>query len=133
MSGNITAFGPRMANTIFVQVYLQATQSNFSETIESYFYAYRLTGDRIYQERAWYAFEHISKVTRSSYGFSAIRDVMSLDGGGKRNEQESFWLAETLKYLYLIFDDTERLSLDEWVFNTEAHPLKRGREVNWQT
>jgi len=53
-------------------------------------------------------------------------------GGWYQNdEQESFWLAETLKYLYLIFDDPERLSLDEWVFNTEAHPLRRGRKVKW--
>ena len=37
---------------------------------------------------------------------------------------ESFWLAETLKYLYLLFeDDPSVLSFDEWVFNTEAHPL----------
>jgi mannosyl-oligosaccharide alpha-1,2-mannosidase len=55
-------------------------------------------------------------------------------GGGyeQRNEQESFWMAETLKYLYLIFDDPERISLDDWVFNTEAHPLKRGRKVEWE-
>jgi len=58
---------------------------------------------------------------------------MRSDGGSKRNVQESFWLAETLKYLYLIFDDPERLSLDDWVFTTEAHPLKRGREINWGT
>lgn len=37
---------------------------------------------------------------------------------------ESFFLAETLKYLYLLFaDDASELPLDEWVFNTEAHPL----------
>jgi len=37
---------------------------------------------------------------------------------------ESFWLAETLKYLYLLFeDDPTVFSFDEWVFNTEAHPL----------
>lgn len=38
---------------------------------------------------------------------------------------ESFWLAETLKYLYLTLDDSEPqlLPLDEYVFNTEAHPL----------
>jgi hypothetical protein len=37
---------------------------------------------------------------------------------------ESFWLAETLKYFYLLFeDDPSVLPLDEWVFNTEAHPL----------
>lgn len=38
----------------------------------------------------------------------------------------SFFFAETLKYLYLIFDDPERprFPFDKWVFNTEAHPLK---------
>lgn len=37
---------------------------------------------------------------------------------------ESFWFAETLKYLYLLFDDTRQLiDLDRWVFNSEGHPL----------
>ena len=37
---------------------------------------------------------------------------------------ESFWLAETLKYFYLLFsDDPDLIPLDEFVFNTEAHPL----------
>ena len=40
------------------------------------------------------------------------------------NTQQSFFLAETLKYLYLLFSPTDVLSLDEWVLNTEAHPLK---------
>jgi mannosyl-oligosaccharide alpha-1,2-mannosidase len=39
---------------------------------------------------------------------------------------ESFWLAETLKYFYLLFkDDEELLPLEEVVFNTEAHPFPR--------
>lgn len=38
--------------------------------------------------------------------------------------QQSFFLAETLKYLYLLFSPADVLPLDEWVFNTEAHPLK---------
>ena len=37
--------------------------------------------------------------------------------------QQSFFLAETLKYLYLLFSDDDLISLDQWVFNTEAHPL----------
>ena len=41
------------------------------------------------------------------------------------DEQESFWAAETLKYLYLIFEDQEQFSLDEWVFSTEGHLFKR--------
>lgn len=37
---------------------------------------------------------------------------------------ESFFLGETLKYLYLLFsDDPNLISLDRYVFNTEAHPL----------
>ena len=33
--------------------------------------------------------------------------------------------ARTLKYLYLLFDDSGHLPLEDWVFNTEAHPLRR--------
>ena len=131
-SGRSMAYGLRMESTIFAQVYIQRRHANLVETIESLFYAYRLTGNKIYQDRAWTAFEHISEATRAPYGHSAIRNVMSPGGGSKRNEQESFWLAETLKYLYLIFDDVERISLDDWVFNTEAHPFKRGRKVIWE-
>ncbi len=41
-----------------------------------------------------------------------------------RDMQESFFLGETLKYLYLLLaDDQTILPLDKWVFNTEAHPL----------
>jgi len=42
----------------------------------------------------------------------------------KIDDTESFWFAEVLKYLYLTFDDPSHISLDEYVFNTECHPLK---------
>jgi mannosyl-oligosaccharide alpha-1,2-mannosidase len=38
---------------------------------------------------------------------------------------QSFWMAETLKYFYLIFSPPELISLDDYVLNTEAHPLRR--------
>ena len=38
---------------------------------------------------------------------------------------ESFFLAETLKYLFLIFADEDVVGIDDYVFNTEAHPLPR--------
>lgn len=41
-----------------------------------------------------------------------------------RDLMESFFLAETLKYLYLIFDDVNHIPLDKYIFNTEAHPMK---------
>lgn len=42
-----------------------------------------------------------------------------------RDKMESFWSGEALKYLYLLLDTsaTPKFPLDEWVFNTEAHPL----------
>ena len=35
---------------------------------------------------------------------------------------QSFFLAETLKYSYLLFADGSKLDLEKYVFNTEAHP-----------
>jgi mannosyl-oligosaccharide alpha-1,2-mannosidase len=95
------------------------------EFAESLFYAYRTTGNVTYQERAWDIFQHITAATATTFGYSAIKNVMETSGGGLLNDQETFWLAETLKYLFLIFDDPRRVSLDEWVFNTECHPMRR--------
>lgn len=43
----------------------------------------------------------------------------------QRDKMESFWLAETLKYLFLLFDDSRPalIPLDQFVLTTEAHPL----------
>lgn len=55
-------------------------------------------------------------------GYSGIRDVESVPAQ-RDDVQQSFFIAETLKYLYLLFSDDDVISLDKWVFNTEAHPL----------
>ncbi|KAK9374050.1 glycoside hydrolase [Lipomyces chichibuensis] len=95
------------------------------EVIEGYFYAYRITGDPKYQNWAWSAFEGLRKFCKAQYGYGEIQDVTLPDGGGTTvDSSESFFLAETMKYLFLIFDDPDRLSLDEWVFSTEAHPFR---------
>jgi mannosyl-oligosaccharide alpha-1,2-mannosidase len=41
------------------------------------------------------------------------------------DSMESFWLAETLKYAFLIFEEEGLWGFDEWVYNTEAHPFRR--------
>ncbi|KAM0495253.1 hypothetical protein ACHAP8_008099 [Fusarium lateritium] len=94
------------------------------EAIESIFVMYRTTGDAQWLEKAWTMFETIEKVTRTEIAASAIDDVTKAEPT-KMDSMESFWLAETLKYFYLIFSDFDVISLDEWVFNTEAHPLSR--------
>ncbi len=41
-----------------------------------------------------------------------------------RDKMESFFLAETLKYFFLLFtDDFSIINIDNWIINTEAHPL----------
>ena len=40
------------------------------------------------------------------------------------DSMESFWTAETLKYLWLLFGDNDPLPFKEWVLNTEAHPFR---------
>lgn len=72
------------------------------EVIESYYYAYRATGDTKYQEWAWEAYLAINETCRAGSGYSAINDVNVPGGGGFADFQESFWFAEVLKYSYLI-------------------------------
>ena len=96
------------------------------EAIESVFLLYRITGDSRYQEAAWQMFQSIERATRTDIAHAAVYDVR-VAAPQKSDRMESFWLAETLKYFYLIFGETDEISLDEWVLNTEAHPFKRPR------
>jgi mannosyl-oligosaccharide alpha-1,2-mannosidase len=96
------------------------------EAIESVFILYRITGEPAFQEAAWDMFQAIERHTSTEYGNAALKSVMAEDTV-KEDSMESFWMAETLKYFYLIFSETDLISLDEFVFNTEAHPLRLGR------
>lgn len=96
------------------------------EAIESVFILYRITGREDLPAAAWKMFEAIEEATKTPLANSALLDVTVTDGKpAKTDSMESFWLGETLKYFYLIFSDPELISLDEYVFNTEAHPFKR--------
>ena len=59
--------------------------------------------------------------TRSDVGFTALSSVVTKE---RRDAMESFFLAETLKYAYLLFAPPETLDFDAIVFNTEAHPIR---------
>ncbi|KAI0809933.1 glycoside hydrolase [Xylaria sp. FL0064] len=94
------------------------------EAIESVFLMYRMTGDSEYQEMAWRMFQSIRNATETDLAFSAIQSVKVTETV-KTDSMESFWLAETLRYFYLIFSSPDLINLDEYVLNTEAHPLRR--------
>ncbi|KAM3308301.1 mannosyl-oligosaccharide 1,2-alpha-mannosidase MNS1 isoform X1 [Capsicum chacoense] len=91
------------------------------ETVESLFYLWRLTGNKTYQEWGWNIFQAFEKNSRIKSGYVGLKDVNT---GVQDNMMQSFFLAETLKYLYLLYSPPSIIPLDEWVFNTEAHPIK---------
>lgn len=93
------------------------------ETVESLFVLYRITEDPKYREWGWQIFKAFEKHTKiDSGGYTSLDDVTTLPPR-KRDKMETFFLGETLKYLYLLFGDTNVLPLDKFVFNTEAHPF----------
>jgi len=94
------------------------------EVVESLFVLNYLTGDPIYREWGWEIFLSIEKYCKAQYGYGSKSDVRNIRDGPD-DSMESFFLAETLKYLYLLFDpDTEVDILNTHVFNTEAHPTR---------
>ncbi|KAI9480876.1 MAG: glycosyl hydrolase family 47-domain-containing protein [Benjaminiella poitrasii] len=108
------------------------------ETVESLFILYRMTGDQKYQEYGWEIYEAIEKWCKTESAYATIRNVdtnliLHNDTDIDFNQidsMESFLFAETFKYLYLLFSPPEIISLDKFIFNTEAHPFIR-KQWNW--
>ncbi|KAI9296184.1 seven-hairpin glycosidase [Neoconidiobolus thromboides FSU 785] len=95
------------------------------ELSESLYYAYLYTGDKKYQDRSWNLFLAFQKFSKSKFGFTEYKDVNSREKSeNQENVMQSFFYAETFKYLYLIQAPKNTLNLNDWVFNTEAHPFK---------
>ena len=96
------------------------------ETVESLYYMYKITGETKYQDYGWKIFESFEKYTKiAEGGYSSINDVTHPNNPRFRDKMESFFLAETLKYFYLLFEDAsnENINFKNWIFNTEAHLL----------
>ncbi|KAJ8121010.1 hypothetical protein ONZ43_g2431 [Nemania bipapillata] len=96
------------------------------ETVESLFYMWRITGEIKYREWGWEMFKSFMNYTAvpDGGGFSSLTDANRIPPI-TRDNMESFWLAETLKYFYLLFSPNDLLPLDKIVLNTEAHPFPR--------
>lgn len=114
--------------------YLPGGQS--PEAVESWYYAYQATGDPYWRDVAWAYVLAQNATLRVGSGFASINNVLDPTGGGSRSSMASFFMAEVLKYQYLI--QTEKKG--EWdvlsgtpgsgnytnyfVYNTECHPIK---------
>ncbi|CAK3976026.1 glycoside hydrolase family 47 [Lecanosticta acicola] len=102
------------------------------EAIESVFILYRTTGEQYLPEAAWEMFQAIVNATETHIANAALADITytkeelaAQHAQVQMDSMESFWMAETLKYFYLVFSEADVMNLDEWVFNTEAHPFRR--------
>jgi mannosidase alpha-like ER degradation enhancer 2 len=91
------------------------------ENMESCFYLYRATKDEQYLRMGKKMIDDILSKCKTTDGFAAVKDVRTME---LEDSMESFFLAETLKYAYLIFASESTLDLNQYVFTTEAHPLK---------
>ena len=121
---SITGLGGETARVYNGRIELSdAKYTQRPEVIESVFYMWRFTHDEKYRK---YGREILNAMDKWIYDSVAYHDLSSENTPVDR--MESFFLAETLKYLYLLFSDDDVIPLDKYVFNTEAHPLSiRGK------
>lgn len=93
------------------------------ETIESMYVMYSKTKNPIFREWGWKIWTTIRDKCRGTYGFG---DYNGVNGNGNVEDRAETWFfSETIKYLYLLFAEEGPTYLDEYVFNTEAHPIPR--------
>ncbi|GFN81159.1 alpha-1,2-mannosidase [Plakobranchus ocellatus] len=92
------------------------------EFVESTYFLYKATGDPYYLSVGKKVLENLEEHARVTCGFAAIKDIKR---GTHEDQMDSFVLAETFKYLYLLFSEKSELLLDveDFVFTTEAHIL----------
>ena len=90
------------------------------EIVESAYYLYRRTHDSQYLAMGREIFGGLLKYCRTEVGYASLKDVRTKE---QEDSMESFFFAETLKYLYLLFAPEATLPFDRVIFNTEAHPL----------
>lgn len=92
------------------------------EIIESAYYLRHFTGDGAYRRMGETFFRSIREECRTDAGYAYLRNVVTKE---KADGMESFFFAETLKYLYLLLAPEDVFPFAGVIFTTEAHPLRR--------
>ncbi len=94
------------------------------EIFESAYYLYSATGNPYYQKMGQALFDSLKKYCRLPEGYCELQNVITKE---RMDRMETYFFAETLKYLYLLFAPAKTLDFHSVIFNTEAHPIRR----NW--
>jgi ER degradation enhancer, mannosidase alpha-like 2 len=92
------------------------------EIVESAFYLYQKTRNPRYLQMGKVIFDSLKTYCRVDAGYAELKSVITKE---KSDRMESYFLAETLKYLYLLFAPSLSVNPDDVIFNTEAHPIKK--------
>jgi mannosidase alpha-like ER degradation enhancer 2 len=92
------------------------------EIIESAYYLYHYTGDEKYRKMGYVYFNSIVKYCKTEAGYAVLSNVRTKK---QADSMPSYFLAETLKYFYLLFAKPDDFNFDRVIFNTEAHPISR--------
>lgn len=92
------------------------------EFIESTYFLYRATKDPFYLNIGYQILDDLQNKFKSNCGFAGIQNIETRE---KQDRMETFVISETLKYLYLLFDESNEIhnSRDNVLFSTEAHPV----------
>jgi len=90
------------------------------EIIESTYHHYRTTGDRSWLVAGKLFLESLEQFAQTKCGFATIANVESM---ALEDSMPSFFLSETCKYLFLLFDEDSFVHRRPYVFTTEAHPF----------
>ena len=109
----------------FDYVKMEAASPRFflnPEIVESAYYLYQKTKDPHYLEMGKIFLDSLKTYCRTEAGYAELKSVVTKE---KSDRMESYFLAETLKYFYLLFAPDETLDFSKVIFNTEAHPIRR--------
>ncbi|HEX8634755.1 MAG TPA: glycoside hydrolase family 47 protein [Pyrinomonadaceae bacterium] len=104
---------------------MQVTDASYAlrpEIVESAYYLHRLTGDPKYLRMGETMFADFVRACKTEAGYASLKSVVTKE---KADVMESFVLAETFKYFYLLHAPPRVLNFKQVVFNTEAHPIRK--------
>ncbi|KAI5109003.1 ER degradation-enhancing alpha-mannosidase-like protein 1, partial [Silurus meridionalis] len=104
------------------------------ELVESTYLLYQATKNPFYLHVGMDILQSLEKTTKVKCGYATLHHVVDKS---KEDRMESFFLSETCKYLYLLFDEDNPLhkSGSKYLFTTEGHVVPidpRFRQKTWE-
>uniref|UniRef100_W5LCT1 alpha-1,2-Mannosidase n=1 Tax=Astyanax mexicanus TaxID=7994 RepID=W5LCT1_ASTMX len=104
------------------------------ELVESTYLLYQATKNPFYLHVGMDILQSLETNTKVKCGYATLHHVVDKS---KEDRMESFFLSETCKYLYLLFDEENPLhrSGSRYIFTTEGHVVPidpRFREKSWE-